>query len=106
VASLPYGDETFDKAGGAHTIYFWPDAVTGVRELRRVLRPGGLLARAYQERERMPPGSAEALSRAGAPLFGPGEVERLVRAAGFVEVRVEVQGAPDGPDGFCAVATK
>lgn len=102
--SLPYDGATFDKVCGSHVIYFWPDAVATVGELRRVLRPGGTLALAYQERERMPTRSAVGLSRAGARLFGPGEVEEVVRAAGFKDVRVETRGSPDGPAGFCVLA--
>ena len=105
-SSLPYDDATFDKVCGTHVIYFWRDAVATVRELRRVLRPGGTFALAYQERDRMPPRGAAGLSRAGARLFGPGEVEQVVRAAGFEDVRVETKGAPEGPAGFCLVAVR
>jgi SAM-dependent methyltransferase len=105
-SSLPYGDATFDKVCGAHVLYFWPDQEGTVRELRRVLRPGGTLALGYQERERMPPGAASGLSLAGARLVGPGDVERIVRAAGFAEVRVETRKTPSGPAGFCAVAMR
>lgn len=104
--SLPDDHATFDKVCGAHVIYFWPDAVATVRELRRVLRPGGTLALAYQERDRMPPRAAAGLTRAGARLFGPGEVEEVVRAAGFEDVRVEIKVAPKGPAGFCLIAVK
>lgn len=104
--SLPYESATFDTVCGTHVIYFWPDAVGTVGELRRVLRPGGTLALAYQERDRMPPQAKAGLSQAGARLFGPGEVEQVVRAAGFTAVRVETQTAPDGPAGFCVFATK
>lgn len=104
--SLPYGDATFDKACGTHVIYFWPDREGTVRELRRILRPGGTLALGYQERDRMPPGSATMLSQAGARLVGPGEVERIVRAAGFEDVRLETRQTPSGPAGFCVIATK
>jgi hypothetical protein len=44
------------------------------------------------------------LIQAGARLFGPGEIEQIVRAAGFDHVRVEMQMAPDGPAGFCLLA--
>jgi len=104
--SLPYTDASFDRACGTHVIYFWPDAVGGVRELHRVLRPGGRLALGYQERERMPPASATTLSQAGAVLYGPGEVEQVVRTAGFSDVRTERQGAAASPTGFCVLATK
>jgi SAM-dependent methyltransferase len=105
-SSLPYDDATFDKVCGTHVIYFWLDALATVRELRRVLRLGGTLALAYQERDRMPPRNAAGLTHAGARLFGPGEVEEVVRAAGFEDVRVETKVAPEGPAGFCLLAVK
>ena len=104
--SLPYGDETFDLVCGTHVIYFWPDAGATVRELRRVLRTGGTLALGYQEEARMPGPSAAALTRAGARLFAPGEVEQVVRDAGFENVRLETRDTPDGPGGFCVLAVK
>ncbi len=82
------------------------DPVATVRELRRVLRPGGTLALAYQERERMPPLALRTTGQIAARLFGPGEVEQVARAAGFADVRVASQGAPDSPTGFCLLATK
>jgi SAM-dependent methyltransferase len=104
--SLPFADASFDKVCGAHVIYFWPDPVVTVGELRRVLRPGGTLAVGYQERERMPSPARASLPEAGARLYGPGEVEQVVRAAGFAKVQVETQGAPDRPGGFCVLAVK
>jgi ubiquinone/menaquinone biosynthesis C-methylase UbiE len=104
--SLPYDDATFDTVCGTHVIYFWPDAVATVRELRRVLRAGGTLAIGYQEKEHMPPQAVAGLSRAGARLFGAGEVERVVRAAGFEDIRVEERVTPGGPGGFCVLGRK
>lgn len=54
----------------------------------------------------MPPRAALGLSQAGARLFGPAEVEQVVRAAGFADVRVETRVAPQGPAGFCLLAAK
>jgi SAM-dependent methyltransferase len=105
-ASLPFDDASFDKVCGTHVIYFWPDPVPTVRELRRVLRPGGTLALGYQEREHMPPRAAAGLGLAGARLVGPGDVEQVVRAAGFEEVRVETRQTTSGPAGFCLLAVK
>lgn len=104
--ALTFADATFDKVCGAHVLYFWPDPERTVRELRRVLRPGGSLALAYQEREHMPPGAAMGLSRAGARLVGPGDVERIVRTAGFEDARVETRQTSSGPAGFCVVAVR
>lgn len=65
-SSLPYEDATFDKVCGAQVLYFWPDPVATVHELRRVLRSGGTLALAYQER----PTGRRALRQADARLYG------------------------------------
>lgn len=43
VDSLPFVDASFDCACSVHTIYFWPDLSDGLRELARVVRPGGRL---------------------------------------------------------------
>jgi ubiquinone/menaquinone biosynthesis C-methylase UbiE len=105
-AALPYGEATFDLACGTHVIYFWPDPVAAVRELWRVLRPGGTLALAYQEREHMPPIALRTTGQIAARLYGPGEVEEVVRTAGFPAVRRETHGDPASPGGFCVLATK
>jgi SAM-dependent methyltransferase len=48
-ARIPHDDETFDKAFSVHTLYFWPDLAAGLRELRRVLRPGGELLLGFHD---------------------------------------------------------
>jgi ubiquinone/menaquinone biosynthesis C-methylase UbiE len=44
VASLPFADNTFDKALAINSMQVWPDAVAGLREVRRVIKPGGKVA--------------------------------------------------------------
>jgi SAM-dependent methyltransferase len=44
VSSLPYADDSFDAVTAVETHYYWPNLVTDLREIRRVLRPGGRLA--------------------------------------------------------------
>lgn len=41
--SLPWPDGSFDGVFTINTIYFWPDAMGGLREILRVLRPWGRL---------------------------------------------------------------
>jgi ubiquinone/menaquinone biosynthesis C-methylase UbiE len=43
VTHLPFVDDHFDKVLSIHSIYFWPDRARALEELRRVLRPGGVL---------------------------------------------------------------
>jgi ubiquinone/menaquinone biosynthesis C-methylase UbiE len=44
VNSLPFGDNTFDKAMAVNSMQIWPDAVAGLREMRRVMKSGGTIA--------------------------------------------------------------
>lgn len=43
VESLPFPDDMFDKAVCVHVLYFWKDIGTSLREIARVLKPGGCL---------------------------------------------------------------
>jgi ubiquinone/menaquinone biosynthesis C-methylase UbiE len=44
VESLPFPDAIFDKALCVHVLYFWKDVGMSLREIVRVLKPGGHLA--------------------------------------------------------------
>ena len=44
VAALPFPDGTFDVVTAVETHYYWPDLPANVREILRVLKPGGMFA--------------------------------------------------------------
>ena len=44
VERLPFEDARFDKALAINSMQVWPDAVAGLHETRRVLKPGGRVA--------------------------------------------------------------
>ena len=51
VAALPFADHTFDIVTAVETHYYWPDLPANVREVLRVLKPGGkfvLVAETYR----------------------------------------------------------
>jgi len=49
-ATLPFADGLFTKVFTVNTLYFWADPQAMLRELNRVLRPGGALCVAYAQR--------------------------------------------------------
>ena len=44
VSALPFEPDFFDLVTASETIYFWPDPANDVREVARVLKPGGVFA--------------------------------------------------------------
>jgi len=108
-AHLPFVDAAFDKAYGIHTIYFWPDAPAGLKELRRVLRPGGqedsslphrraddvrpsaggLLVITILPKERWPAAPDGSLGTPECQVYSGAELAELMGAAGFTQTRVE-----------------
>jgi len=51
VSHLPFSDQTFDFVTAVETHYYWPDLHADMREVLRVLKPGGtllIIAEAYK----------------------------------------------------------
>ena len=85
VESLPFDGNTFGKALAINSMQLWPDAITGLREIQRVVKPGGGIALGFTPYSGQP---------------NRGLTEALL-AAGFTDARV-VETAK----GFCALATR
>ncbi len=83
VSSIPYEDGRFDRVLTVNTIYFWEQPESDLREVRRVLKPGGrfaLVFRAIKDEN-------GALRMQGVP--DPPSLEELTRwmeSAGFTDV--------------------
>ena len=86
VEAIPFGDASFDRVVSVHTIYFWPDAQGGLREIARVLRPGGRLVLATATKEYL---SQRRASRYGYRLFAERDLRAALEEAGFADVAVE-----------------
>ena len=86
VTALPFADVSFDKALSIHTLYFWSDPDSALTELRRVLKPGGILALTFLPRDRWP-GGETASTISG--VYAGQEVVQLMREAGFVQAHIE-----------------
>ena len=51
VSHLPYPDARFEKALAINSYYFWPRPDADLREVKRVLKPGGMLALGLRARD-------------------------------------------------------
>jgi SAM-dependent methyltransferase len=96
VEAIPLPDASVDKACSVNNLYFWPDPAAGMRELARVVRPGGRLAIAFEPPEELRkwPGH-----RFGFRLFEEADVRVLMEQAGFGAIR-RAEGRGRKPDRF------
>jgi ubiquinone/menaquinone biosynthesis C-methylase UbiE len=85
VETLPFADESFDKAFAINSMQVWLDVAAGLREIRRVLKPAGTIVLGFT-------------LNSGQPEEG---VAARLAAAGFVEARIVQRERL-----FCAIATK
>jgi ubiquinone/menaquinone biosynthesis C-methylase UbiE len=85
VERLPFADQMFDKAVSVNSMQVWPDAGVGLREICRVLKPGGKIALCFT-------------ADSGQSKDG---VLETIGAAGFAQGRLV-----DRRKLFCAIASR
>jgi ubiquinone/menaquinone biosynthesis C-methylase UbiE len=104
VRSLPYLDETFDRAFTIHCIYFWAEPSACLREIWRVLRTNGVLAITIQPKDKWSPKRTPPADVFR--LYQGSDIAQLVVEAGFRDVRVEDYRDADRFPGQCILAVK
>ena len=87
VEAIPFDDASFDGVLTVHTIYFWPDPERGLREILRVLKPGGRLVLVTDLR-----GPPKAIAKHGFSSYSQKQQGELLRTAGFSDVGFERRG--------------
>jgi SAM-dependent methyltransferase len=94
---LPHQDDAFDRTLAQLVVHFMPDPVAGLTEMRRVTKPGGMvaacvwdhaggsgpLAAFWEAAREIDPRADDESERPGT---APGQLESLMRAAGLDEV--------------------
>jgi SAM-dependent methyltransferase len=98
---LAFPDASFDRVVAVHVVYFWDDPSAVLREVRRVLRPGGRVVLGFSAEAR-PRWLSRAFEADGHHLHRPVEVQALVCGAGFRDVRLHQ--VPDSEHAVVGVA--
>jgi len=105
VAALPFPNGTFDMVTAVETHYYWPDLPANVREILRVLKPGGtfsLIAETYRGGPfRLVYAMVMPMLRAA--FLSDAEHRDLLTQAGFTEVATK---HVSGKNWICATGRK
>jgi ubiquinone/menaquinone biosynthesis C-methylase UbiE len=95
VSHLPYADGMFDLVVAVETHFWWPDLSGDIREVFRVIKPGGeliLIAEVYKGAKTRASKMLEKYGpEMGMALLSPEEHRQLLANAGLAESQVEVE---------------
>jgi ubiquinone/menaquinone biosynthesis C-methylase UbiE len=112
VSDLPFDDDSFDIATAFETVYFWPDFVNDLKEVRRVLRDGGRLFIANEALPKQDDArQIELIELLDMKIYSKEQLEQSLHEAGFSSVVSYVKKSSDSftgedADWICVIARK
>jgi ubiquinone/menaquinone biosynthesis C-methylase UbiE len=95
VSCLPFPNDYFDLVTAVETHYYWPDHTGDMREICRVLKPGGslmIIAETYRGDSSWFP-SQLAMKPLGGACLSPDEHRALFAGAGFDDIQLSLEPA-------------
>ena len=92
VEFLPFPDDLFDLVTAVESYYFWPDLVNNLKEIRRVLKPGGsvILINACYRDDRFEKRNSNWARIGDFTYHLPEEFRAFLRDAGYSSTQIEV----------------
>lgn len=103
VSDLPLPADAFDLATAFETVYFWPGPTRSLREVLRVLKPGGTLLVVNEADGTDPRDARWTRVIDGLSIYTEQQLAEFLREAGFVSVR---SGRDERRHWLCLLAEK
>ena len=105
VSALPFDSEKFDLVTAVETYYFWPDKLNDLREIWRVLKPGGKIMLVFEmlKDKNDPEKWSKVEERLNIEAVSREDIDAMLERAGFLSIRTYVKS---GTTWLCAVAVK
>jgi SAM-dependent methyltransferase len=107
VLELPFDEDAFDLVTAVETHFWWPDLLAGLREIFRVLKPGGtliLIAEIYKGAKTKTAQLAEKyIPLIGMKLLTPDEHRALLTEVGYMNIQIVTE---EKRGWICAVGRK
>lgn len=91
VSSLPFADSMFDLATAFEAYYFWPNLIGDLKEIKRVLKPGGtlLIANEVYKHEKFEKRNIKLAKWGDMMLHTPDEYRDFLNEAGYMAIEID-----------------
>jgi ubiquinone/menaquinone biosynthesis C-methylase UbiE len=96
--TLPFSDRHFNRICTVNTLYFWSDVPQVLIECSRVLILSGKLVIGYTSKTYL---EQQKLSQYGFAAYEVAEVEKMMRAAGFTDIKTALGSSDRHQEFFC-----
>jgi arsenite methyltransferase len=89
VLSIPWQNNEFSAVAVIETFFFWPEPVAALKEIYRVLSPGGRLVieMAYNKDDRLD--HTKDVKKFNLTLYSAPEMEKFLKESGFIKIVID-----------------
>ena len=112
VSEMPFGDDTFDIVTAFETVYFWPDFLNDLKEVKRILKDDGMI---FIANEALPKEDdarqKELIELLDMNIYSQNQLEEYLHKAGYRNIISHVKDSKDSftgedADWICVIAQK